>query len=756
MSRVRHLLTSFIGGEISPFLSGRIDSDNYRFGLETCENFLPTIEGPLVKRPGFYRIAEAGETSAWLEAFRFSATQEYLLELGEETCRFFTNGGRIETGGEPYEIATPYAVEDLATLSLQQNFDRLYIAHPGYPPGAIKRTGATVFAHETLELRNGPFADTNSDEAVTVTVSAATGTGITISASAAIFSEGDVGSPFRIEANDFSDLKAWEPQMKGVEVDDEVRNDGKAYRAAAIADGSDGKTGQQQPTHTRGAEWDGIGTNDVVNDNGPFGVQWEYLYDTFGLATITAVGGGGSTATATVTRRFPDSLTSTGSDLWAKGAFGEGAGWPGLVAIYKGRLIFIKDFDVLGSVVGDYGGGSVNFASFTDSGTLADDLAFRRRFSTEQVPHWIVSDKKQLLLGTAQAEISIGPNNPSEAFSGQNISSDPQSYYGSEPVRPVQAGTETVFVERGGLRLRSADYDFARDRYDAPDLTAAAGHILAGGVVQLTRQRVPYQLLYAVRQDGQLVVHPRTRIEIKGLSRFMLGGGARVVSAMSIIGEDGRRDELWALVERENGAEETVREIWRQAPWRELGDAQQEQFFVDGGIRIEASAGQTVFSGLYWLAGQDVAVLAAGGVIPGMSVSEGGVLTIPAGRTGSEPFTLIVGLAYTALAVTLPSAIDSRSGNSRGVRQKIFKVFTRVLETVGIKVGTPGFDPVEVIDRNANEPMDAPIGLRSEDVGGEVEADYDREGRATWLSEDPVGAIVTMAALKMEVDFEDA
>ena len=38
-------------------------------------------------------------------------------------------------------------------------------------------------------------------------------------------------------------------------------------------------------------------------------------------------------------------------------------------------------------------------------------------------------------------------------------------------------------------------------------------------------------------------------------------------------------------------------------------------------------------------------------------------------------------------------------------------------------------------------------------IKSEVEAAFDRNGRALWVSEDPVAAIVTMAALDMEIDF---
>jgi hypothetical protein len=761
MGFLRHVLTGFLAGEISPYLAGRVETDQYAYGLASCENFVPVNEGPLVKRPGFAYVNDAAETASWLSAFRRGVTQEYVIEWLEEAVRFYTNGGRIEDPpGTPTEAVTPYPAAVASTICSQQNYDRLYLGHGDYPPAALRRDDAVTFVHEELALLNGPFSDGNTDATITVTASAVSGAGITLTASSAIFASGHVGAPFRLEARDFSDVKAWETQMDGILAGDLVRNEGRVYEAA-----SPGKTGTVPPTHSDGTEWDGIDQLDVPNAKGPYGVPWTFLHDRFGIATITAIGGGGTTATATVVRRLPNSVTTVASWRWAHAALSDEAGWPHLVSIGFGRLLLWKDFDILGSVVGDYGGGRVNFAAFSDVGVLTDDLAFRRTMSLEEPPLWVQRDKQKLILGLPAREVAVGPLNSAAAFSGANISVEDQSFYGSELVWPVQFGTETIFVERGGGRLRSADFDFARDRYDATDLTAAAGHICTGsdggGIVQLAHQRAPQALVYAVRSDGQLVVHSKSRLEIKGFSRTVLGDGARAKSAVSIYGEDGRTEELWLLVERERG-EDTVREIWRQMPWRRLGDAQAEQFFVDGGIRIEASAGQTLFEGLDWLAGQAVAVLAGGAVVSGLSVTEDGALTVPAAATPKDndgegvAYTLIVGLGYTAEAITLPPAARNQAGAITGLLQRVIKLATRVLETVGLKIGVPGTDRLEeLMLREPGDAMDAPIPLKTGDFGGEVEAGFDRLGRARWVSSDPVAAIVAAAMINLDVSERD-
>lgn len=741
MSVIRTLISSFNGGELSNRMSARVDTAIYNVGLETCENFVPTVEGPIVKRPGFEYITPSAPTASWLSEFRFNLTQDYVIEWSDYKLRFYTNGIRIETSpGVPYEVAVPYTAAEAPFISSEQSYDRLYLDHRNHPPASLTRTGGSTFTYAPLVFSNGPFADANTDQGVRIQASVTTGS-IVMSANAPVFRAGDIGSIMRLETLDFSTINAWEAGMNGIGVGRVIRSDGKAYTAIAASSGN--RTGTVQPTHTEGAAWDGAIGKDV-NDKGPFGILWEYRHDRFGIVSITAVSDDGLTALANVIRRLPDGVTAAPTWRWAHGAFSAASGWPNVVRAWQGRLVHIKQFELLASVSGDY----LNHATFTSSGLLTGDLAFRRTISAQDPVLWSLGDRK-LIVGTASSEIAIGAINAAQAVSGDNIEAVPQSFYGSAPVFPLQIGTAGVFVQRGGRKLRQAEYNFANDRYVAQNMTVWSRHITGGGITQLAFQKEPEEVLFGVRTDGQLLAHPHSpEQDIKGFARVRHSNGmTRILSAVTIANTDGLVDDLWVLVERDG-----VRSVERMAKWRDDGDPIHSAFFVDSGTTAIAGIGQTHFTGATQLAGKAVAVLADGGVVTGVTVDGNGAFDIPIDSIPSDrPYIITVGLPFTASAVTLRPELRQNGQTQQGARQRITKLVLRLIETTGIRIGALGGHLDDLINRPGNANMNEPIPLFSGDSVGLVSGNYDRNGQATWVSERPLPAIIVAAMPKIEV-----
>lgn len=207
MPKVSPLQNNFNGGEFSPMIYGRVDSDRYNTGLAICLNYIPTIQGGLVRRPGTYFVAEVKTSTKATRVvrFEFSITQAYILEFGDQYLRFYMDNGQIQSGGSPYEISTPYLEADIFDLGFTQSADILYIVHPDYAPRKLSRTGHTSWTLTTISFLDGPYLGTNRGT-TTLTPSAATGTGVTLTASAVTginnntgFQTTDVGRSIRIQ-----------------------------------------------------------------------------------------------------------------------------------------------------------------------------------------------------------------------------------------------------------------------------------------------------------------------------------------------------------------------------------------------------------------------------------------------------------------------------------------------------------------------------------------------------------------------------
>jgi hypothetical protein len=97
MVRASPNLNSFDAGELSPTLEGRTDLSRYRAGCRLLENFLPSVVGPVVRRPGsrFIAATRYPDKTATLIAFQYSTEQAYALEFGDLYVRFYRNDGPL-------------------------------------------------------------------------------------------------------------------------------------------------------------------------------------------------------------------------------------------------------------------------------------------------------------------------------------------------------------------------------------------------------------------------------------------------------------------------------------------------------------------------------------------------------------------------------------------------------------------------------------------------------------------------------------
>lgn len=90
--------TSWKYGEISPLLRGRIDTDAWKNGAETLENFVVTPQGGLLRRPGTENMLSITSSKVKLLNFRSSDDNSYIVQLiqGFDYAQILKNGALLK------------------------------------------------------------------------------------------------------------------------------------------------------------------------------------------------------------------------------------------------------------------------------------------------------------------------------------------------------------------------------------------------------------------------------------------------------------------------------------------------------------------------------------------------------------------------------------------------------------------------------------------------------------------------------------
>ena len=689
MATFWRLQSSWNGGALSRRLQSRPDLAIYNIGAAEILNMAASVEGALVKRGGTRYRAAALATAAWYTPFIFNATQAYVVEWSEGKLRFLTNNALLEVATVPVEVVVPYTAAEAPYVSRQQSFDVQYLAHGSHAFASLRRTAADAFSYGAEQLKGGPFGDINSDESLTISVSGTfdVGGNVTIQANTARFTAGQVGGHMLVEAEDFADTMAWQTGVDGITPGVLRRSEGRVYEAL-----TSGRTGTEAPFHLRGDQWDGDNVGTDINAKGPYGVQWRYVHDRYGIIRITGFTDT-DTLTGVVERAIPLTLAVSPSYRWANSLFSAAAGHPQLVCLWRGRLWLIRDFELAGSVVGSYR----DFSEFDASGAPAPDQAIRRRMDIPDRPLWVRADRQSMIIGTASGEFAIGPINPAEAITADNLQVVPQSRHGSKAVEPVATAAELIFAQRGGRKLRAATYDFAQDRYIADNMTLWARQMTQGGIRQLSYQAETEELLWMLTGEGIANSHPyNPQQDTKGWCRTIDIEGATILSMVTVPSPDGTRDDTWLLVDRDGEkSHEQLADWWDE----DAGMTADDGCHLDSALSYDG-APATVFSGLDHLAGLEVGILADGAELPVMTVAVDGTITLPKARS-----RVTIGRLYTARCTTLRPDVPRPDGTTSARIKRVVKMVASLIDSFGVRAGDRGGKLDRLVNRDPATPM---------------------------------------------------
>ena len=507
MARVAVELTNFTGGELSPRLDGRTDLTKYSSGCSTLENLVVYPHGSAARRPGSTFIAEVADSDnkTRLIPFEFSTTQTYMLEFSNLKMRVYKDKGAVLEGDKTISgitQANPAVVT--ATSHGYSNGDEVLISGvSGMTEVNGKRFLVADKTTNTFELQDKDGVDINS-------------TGFTAYSSGGVSNKVfELTTPYTTAQ--LFDLKFAQSAdvMYITHPAHEVEKLSRTGHTSWTLTDVDFTKGPMQDANTTGTTLNpgatAVGTgvslaaSATTGINGGSGFQstdvgrFVFLHE--GYAKITGV-----TDTTNATIEILTTLSaSTATASWQLGAFSDTTGHPSCVTFFEQRLVFAGTTDqpqtIFFSKSGDYENMDANIG-----GTVADDDAIIYTIASNQVNAIrFMTATRTLIIGTAGGEFTVSGGSVDTAITPTNILIKKQSNHGAANVDAIAVGNATLFLQRAKRKIRELAYNFDVDGYIAPDMTILAEHISEGGLTQIAYQQEPNQIVYATRNDGELV-----------------------------------------------------------------------------------------------------------------------------------------------------------------------------------------------------------------------------------------------------------
>jgi hypothetical protein len=735
-------LIAFNSGEFSPLLDSRADLEKTGSACRVLENFLIEPYGAVRRRPGSQYIAttkHSGTRKSTEWRFQFSTETTYMLEVGHEYIRFFANGVPVLLSGSPYEIATPFQEEDLFQIQFLQIKDVIYITHQDYPQHKISRLGHTNWIIEEIEWTNAAFLDENLTEITLSPTDGGTPGEIDLLASDDLFTAAHVGAYFRVghnrAAQSISTPVSSNLSTTSIEILGKYffRSYGIWSADILIQRSLDGSVTWETLYRFKGASDRNIDGEGEAAENGRYRIKIEnYVSNTDGrfvLEATDAVIYGVVKLTA-----FVDAQEMTGEEIipfyaetasaiWAEGAWSHARGYPRAVALHEQRVVYggtrLQPQTFWGSAIDDY----ENFLR-----GVADDNSYVFTLDGKELNaiQWMVS-ASALLIGTTGGEWRAISRSAEKGITPSAIDVKQQSSFGSEYVQAVEVNETVLFVQRKGKILNELVADEYRESaFKVANLTLLAEHIAKAGIVQMARQIDPISTVWCVMADGTLAAMTYDRTQnVVGWHRHPMDGF--VESVCTIYGEQDADDEVWITVRRVVQAV-SRRFIERLNP-RQWVD-QEDAFFVDAGATYEGAPADTI-SGIDWLEGRFVNILADGKVIEGQAVVDGTItLDVPAS-------IVQVGLGYTSTLVPFRLDSDQQIGYTGGKIRKITKLKLRLLRSLGLTYND-GQRTYELPFRKSGQPLDALNPLFTGDKEVDFGTSFEYDNRITISQSQPL------------------
>ena len=296
-----------------------------------------------------------------------------------------------------------------------------------------------------------------------------------------------------------------------------------------------------------------------------------------------------------------------------------------------------------------------------------------------------------------------------------------------------------IYAQERGGHLRECGYNYQAGGYISADVCLRAPHLFDNYEVKdLAYSKAPWPTVWAVSSSGKLIAF--TYVPEQQVGAFSTVETDGVFEACCVVAE-GDEDALYCVVKRTIGGE-TKRFVERmhERQYTALGNC----FYVDCGGTYDGDP-TTEISGLDWLEGCEVTILADGSVEPRQVVKDGKItLSIASSKVH-------VGLPYTADLRTLPMALALQDGSyGSGHQKNVREVYFRVVDSSGLKAG-PSLDRLAEYPARSTEFAGSPPDPITDEFGFPIYPIWGPSGQVYVRQENPLPLRIISMTTSLEL-----
>lgn len=322
----------------------------------------------------------------------------------------------------------------------------------------------------------------------------------------------------------------------------------------------------------------------------------------------------------------------------------------------------------------------------------------------------------QLLMLTASGEWRVSPVN-SDAITPESMSVRPQSYVGSSQTKPVLINNTMIFASARGGHLRELGYSYQAGGYITSDVCLRAAHLFDHHeVVDIAYAKAPYSIFWCVNDIGKLISF--TYVPEQQVGAFAQHETQGDFESCAVVPES-NEDILYVVTKRKIG-NNTLRFVERMNEY--IIEKDEDYVFMDCAGTYSGPA-KTEITGISWLNGMKVSILADGYCVPDQVVQNG---KITLRRAASK---VHVGLPYNSDIQTLPLALqlqDLSFGSNH--RKNISGVAVRMIDSASILAGS-SFDDLYQQPTRGRETPGTPPKKRNGEFEVNIAASWTDDGQ---------------------------